>query len=88
MTAPYMHDGSIGSLEEVLDHYMQGGRIIADGPHAGDGSRNPYKSIFVREFELTVTEREDLLDFLRALTDRTVLADPAFSNPFSDAGSP
>lgn len=88
MTAPYMHDGSIDSLEEVLEHYLQGGRIIADGPHAGDGSRNPYKSLFVREFELTATEQEDLLAFLRALTDRTVLADPAFSNPFRDAGSP
>jgi cytochrome c peroxidase len=85
MTAPYMHDGSIGSLEEVLDHYQQGGRLIADGPHAGDGSRNPYKSVFVRQFELSDSEREDLLAFLRALTDESVLMNPAFSNPFSDA---
>lgn len=88
MTAPYMHDGSIATLEEVLEHYMQGGRVIAEGPHSGDGSRNPYKSIFVREFEMTKSEREDLLAFLRALTDRTVLTDPAYSNPFSDPGSP
>lgn len=88
MTAPYMHDGSIATLEEVLEHYMQGGRVIADGPHSGDGSRNPYKSVFVREFELTESERADLLAFLRALTDRTVLTDPAYSNPFSDPGLP
>lgn len=88
MTAPYMHDGSIATLEEVLEHYMQGGRVIADGPHSGDGSRNPYKSVFVREFELTESERADLLAFLRALTDRTVLTDPAYSNPFSIPGSP
>ncbi len=88
MTAPYMHDGSIATLDGVLEHYMQGGRIIDEGPHAGDGSRNPYKSVFVREFELTKSEREDLLAFLRALTDRTVLTDPAYSNPFSDPGLP
>lgn len=88
MTAPYMHDGSLASLDDVLDHYLQGGRTIADGPYAGDGSRNPYKSVFVRKFQLTDTEREDLLAFLRALTDQTVLQDPAFSNPFSAAGQP
>ena len=84
MTAPYMHDGSVGTLEEALDHYQQGGRLIADGPHAGDGSRNPYKSVFVRQFELSDSEREDLLAFLRALTDESVLMKPAFSNPFND----
>ena len=88
MTAPYMHDGSIATLDGVLEHYMQGGRIIDEGPHAGDGSRNPYKSVFVREFKLTKSEREDLLAFLRALTDRTVLTDPVYSNPFSDPGLP
>lgn len=82
LTAPYMHDGSIETLEEVLDHYQQGGRVIEDGPYAGDGSRNPYKSIFVREFELEKSERDDLLDFLRALTDPTILTNPAFSDPF------
>lgn len=83
MTAPYMHDGSIETLDGVLDHYLAGGRFIADGPWAGDGSRNPYKSIFVREFELNEREREDLLAFLRALTDTSVMTNPAFSNPFT-----
>lgn len=85
LTAPYMHDGSIASLEEVLDHYLQGGRLIEDGPNAGDGSRNPYKSIFVREFELEDSERADLLAFLRSLTDPSVLSNPAFADPFSEA---
>ncbi|MDF3071938.1 MAG: Methylamine utilization protein mauG, partial [Polyangiaceae bacterium] len=44
VTAPYMHDGSIATLSEVLDHYAAGGRTIADGPYRGDGSRNPLKS--------------------------------------------
>ena len=82
ITAPYMHDGSIGTLEGVLDHYLAGGRVIEEGPFSGDGSRNPYKSIFVREFKLEESERDELLAFLHALTDATVITNPAFSNPF------
>ena len=85
VTAPYMHDGSLATLDDVLDHYLAGGRTIEEGPNAGDGRRNPYKSVFVRPFELTDTERADLLAFLEALTDRSVLSDPAFANPYRDA---
>ncbi len=82
LTAPYMHDGSIATLDAVIDHYQQGGRLIREGPFAGDGSRSPYKSVFVREFELSKSERADLLSFLHALTDATVTKDPALSDPF------
>jgi len=82
ITAPYMHDGSIHSLEGVLDHYQEGGRTIEAGAHAGHGSRNPYKSVFVRAFELSATERADLLSFLDALTDKTVLKKPSLSDPW------
>lgn len=82
ITAPYMHDGSISNLEEVIDHYRNGGRTIVDGPYAGDGSRNPYKSVFVRPFEIAPDEREDLIAFLHALTDESVLRNTEFSNPF------
>lgn len=82
LTAPYMHDGSIATLDAVIDHYQQGGRTIEEGPFSGDGSRNPYKSVFVRQFELSKTERADLLSFLHALTDTTVTKDPALSDPF------
>lgn len=81
LTAPYMHDGSIGTLEQVIDHYASGGRRILDGEHAGEGSRNPYKSEFVPGFEITDAERADLLAFLQALTDDSVLVDPDFSDP-------
>ena len=87
LTAPYMHDGSIESLDAVLDHYQQGGRQIREGPYSGDGSRNPYKSVFVRAFELEETERADLLAFLDALTDRSVLTNPRFSNPFTPSST-
>ena len=85
LTAPYMHDGSIETLDGVLDFYADGGRVIQDGPHAGDGRENPFKSGFVPGFEITAQEREDLLNFLKTLTDETFLEDPRFSDPFEDS---
>ena len=82
LTAPYMHDGSLPNLDAVVDHYQRGGRNVETGPYAGDGRRNPYKSVFVREFELTATERRDLIAFLNALTDDSVVENPAFSDPY------
>jgi len=84
VTAPYMHDGSVATLDEVISNYARGGRLLESGPHAGDGRRSPFKSEFIRGFELTDAERVDLLAFLESLTDPAVLSDPAFSNPYSD----
>jgi cytochrome c peroxidase len=84
VTAPYMHDGSVATLDEVISNYARGGRLLESGPHAGDGRRSPFKSEFIRGFELTDAERVDLLAFLESLTDPAVLSDPAFSNPHSD----
>lgn len=83
VTAPYMHDGSIANLDGVLDHYARGGREILEGPNAGDGRYNPYRSEFVNGFDLSDEERADLLAFLNALTDASVLTDTRFSNPFT-----
>jgi cytochrome c peroxidase len=80
-TAPYMHDGSIATLEEVLDHYAAGGRLLTDGLNAGDGRRSPTKSSFVRGFSFEAGEKDALLAFLRSLTDDTFLSDPRFSDP-------
>jgi cytochrome c peroxidase len=82
LTAPYMHDGSIETLEDVLEHYAAGGRLIQDGPHAGDGRKSPTKSPFVRGFSFDPGEKGALLAFLKSLTDETFVADPAFSNPW------
>ena len=81
VTAPYMHDGSVATLEAVLDHYAAGGRTLADGPYAGIGAQNPFKSERVRGFQLTEAERRDLLAFLHALTDESFLSDPRFGPP-------
>ena len=87
LTAPYMHDGSIATLDEVLDHYAAGGRTIASGPNAGVGSDNPHKSQFITGFTLTTEQRQQLKDFLVALTDDDFVTDPRFSNPWP-VGSP
>jgi cytochrome c peroxidase len=82
VTAPYMHDGSIGTLEAVLDHYAAGGRTIPDGPNAGVGSANPYKDPIIRPFSPSAEERADVIEFLKALTDDTFLTTPDLSDPW------
>jgi cytochrome c peroxidase len=83
-TAPYMHDGSIATLEEVLDHYARGGRLIESGPNQGDGRKNPRKSPLVRGFVWQDGEKEALLAFFESLTDESFLTDERFSDPWSD----
>ena len=80
VTAPYMHDGSIATLEEVVEHYARGGRPL----ESGDGKENPNKSSFIKGFFINEQEKADLIAFLRALTDDKLLTDPAFSDPFTD----
>ena len=84
LTAPYMHDGSIATLDEVLDHYAAGGRTIESGPYAGVGSQNPGKSELINGFELTAEERADVLAFLESLTDEELTKDPRFSDPWKE----
>jgi cytochrome c peroxidase len=82
LTFPYMHDGSLGSLNEVIDHYAAGGRAIATGANAGDGSHNPFKDPRVAGFSLSSAERADLLAFLQSLTDSAFITNPRLSNPW------
>ena len=82
VTAPYMHDGSVATLEDAIAHYKAGGRTIRSGPLAGDGSGNPAKSDFVRPFDLTRQDTADLIAFLKSLTDKNFLSDQRFSNPW------
>jgi cytochrome c peroxidase len=55
-TAPYMHDGSIATLEEVIEFYDRG------------GTPNPRQDFRIRPLGLTDDEKSDLLAFLRSLT--------------------
>jgi len=69
LTAPYMHDGSLPTLEAVIDHYQTGGK------------QHPNKSLLLRAFSLTAGERTDLLAFLQSLTDENFVRNPAFKQP-------
>lgn len=82
VTAPYMHDGTITTLEEVLRFYAAGGRHITSGPFAGDGRANRLKSDLVTRIELNDQEQADLIAFLKSLTDHQFLTDPRHANPF------
>jgi cytochrome c peroxidase len=57
LTAPYMHDGHLKKLDDVINHYQTGGQ-----PH-------PNKNPLLKPFILTPQERVDLLAFLNSLTD-------------------
>jgi len=76
LTAPYMHDGSLATLDAVVDHYAAGGES------ARTGTRSPLGSPLVMGFELSAGEKADLIAFLESLTDETFLSDPDIRSPF------
>ena len=83
VTAPYMHDGSIATLDEVLRMYAAGGRNLSAGPNAGDGRANPYKSDLVSRIDLSDQEQADIVAFLKTLTDHEFLTQPRHADPFA-----
>jgi len=66
LTAPYMHDGSVPNLEEVIDRYARGGHGIR------------FQDSRIRRLFLSQEERADLVAFLGSLTDREFVDDPRF----------
>jgi cytochrome c peroxidase len=83
LTAPYMHDGSMDTLEEAVRFYERGGRKIETGEFAGDGRLNPHKNGLVAGFQITDAQRQDLINFLISLTDQSFITNPRFSDPFA-----
>jgi cytochrome c peroxidase len=66
LTAPYMHDGSLTDLEEVLDHYQN------------HGKSHPTINPDINQINITDSEKADLISFLGALTDSTYIQDSKF----------
>ncbi|MCW8956253.1 MAG: cytochrome-c peroxidase [Gammaproteobacteria bacterium] len=62
VTAPYMHDGSLKTLEDVVDFYNNGGRVKSDDPING------FQSGGIRPLELSSQQKDDLVSFMEALT--------------------
>jgi cytochrome c peroxidase len=75
----------VATLEDALDHYAAGGRTIASGPDAGDGSKSPLKSELINGFTLTPGDKSDVVEFLKSLTDQELLKDPTLSDPWLKA---
>ena len=65
-SAPYMHDGSISTLQEVIEHYNSG------------GSTHFNKSPLIKPLNLSNQDKKDLLAFLKSLTDEEFLNNPEF----------
>ncbi|MEM9984099.1 MAG: cytochrome-c peroxidase, partial [Bacteroidota bacterium] len=69
-TAPYMHNGSFNSLEEVIDRYVEVG--------APTYNRHPNADGLIGNIRITEADKEDLIAFLKALSDPAFINNPAF----------
>ncbi len=63
-TAPYMHNGTLASLEAVVDFYDRGG---------GD---SPNKPASLTPLEMTTNEKKDLVAFLESLSGAPLIVEP------------
>ena len=61
-TAPYMHDGSLETLEDVVTFYNNGGRLAETDP------LDDFLSGGIRPLNLTDQQQQDLVEFMKALT--------------------
>jgi cytochrome c peroxidase len=68
LTAPYMHDGSISSLEQVMEHYSTGGKS------------HPNKSQLIKNISLSQDEKAALIAFLHTLTDYNFINNKNFKD--------
>jgi cytochrome c peroxidase len=83
-TAPYMHDGSIATLREVVEHYVRGGTLTTSGINQGDGKYSPYKSELIPGFSATEEEIDAVVAFLESLSDYDFINNEKFSNPHKE----
>ena len=82
ITAPYMHDGSVASLSEVIDTYQNGGRIQTSSNSLSKYKTSETKHPFIQGFELSAIDKQSLIAFLQTLTDTSYLSQEHFLNPF------
>ena len=73
LTAPYMHDGRFTSLQQVIEHYNNGAK---DHPNRGIQIPKGGYKIF------TEADKNAIIEFLKTLTDKSLLTDPRFADPF------
>lgn len=74
VSAPYMHDGRFQTLEEVIDHYNEGGMVSA--------TIDPFMEVQGVGLALTPIEKQQLVAFLKTFTDVEFLTNIEFQDPF------
>jgi cytochrome c peroxidase len=72
-TAPYMHDGRLKTLEEVVEHYNSG--VIREFP------TDPLYLKHPEGLSLSNQEKADLVAFLKTMSDNKLITNPKFSKP-------
>ncbi|QHV96782.1 cytochrome-c peroxidase [Spirosoma endbachense] len=77
LTAPYMHDGRLATLEAVIDHYSD--HIQSSPSLSRELMADSDKTT---GFHFTSKEKSDLLAFLHLLTDSSFVTNPQFSDPY------
>lgn len=77
LTGPYMHDGRLNTLDQVIEHYDSG---VQPNPNLAPQLRNPNGT--PKRLNLTTNDKAALIAFLKTLTDRNITADVKFANPF------
>jgi cytochrome c peroxidase len=78
LTAPYMHDGSFKTLEEVIEHYSSG---IQAHPNLSTQLKDPATGK-PKQMNFTTQQKQDLLAFLGTLRDDVTMGNSRFSDPF------
>lgn len=76
LTAPYMHDGRFETLEEVIDFYSND---IQNHENLNSKLRDLNGA---KKFNFTAKQKNDLIAYLKTLTDENLLSDPKWSDPF------
>ena len=79
LTAPYMHDGRLETLEDVVEHYSTG---VLDHPQLSSPALVNDDGTPVH-LNLTQAEKEALVAFLKTLTDDNLINDEKYSDPFN-----
>jgi cytochrome c peroxidase len=82
VTAPYMHDGRLNSLEDVLEHYNSGiKRSTTLSPLILEANNLAEENLEIISLNLTAAEQTAIISFLHTLTDDQFLSDPKFGDP-------
>lgn len=82
-TPPYMHNGSLRTLADVIDFYSDHKHL--NSPNIDpDIATNANEPLITPQLGLTQEEKEAVLAFLNTLTDSTLITNPAYANPFKN----